>query len=167
MGQCNKICIFLGSLSGSERSKGVLQGIWTCLKVSFSYFLLFFFFRISSELPSTMSYLTVESKVFTKIFEGKTEEVIRDLDAGVIAIDCRYFASSNDTPLFWAAVLGNVELATYLISKGANVNFQQARYLQTPLHVAARRGECARRECGRRSLVVDVRVECLLFIFFL
>ncbi len=87
-----------------------------------------------------MSYLTPESIVFTQIYEGKTQEVIAAIENGVIPVDCRYFASSGDTPLFWTAVLGNVELARFLISKGANVNFQQARYLATPLHAAARRG---------------------------
>jgi hypothetical protein len=68
-------------------------------------------------------------------------------------------SSSGDTPLFWAAILNNLELARYLIGNGANVNFQQAKYkgkqardrglvfsngliafLATPLHAAARRG---------------------------
>jgi hypothetical protein len=49
------------------------------------------------------------------------------INNGVISVDEPYFASSNDTPLFWAVITNNVELATFLLEKGANVNFQQAK----------------------------------------
>jgi hypothetical protein len=66
--------------------------------------------------------------------------VVEAIEQGVIQVDEAYFASSGDTPLFWASILGNVDLVQYLISHGANVDFQQAKYLATPLHAASRRG---------------------------
>jgi len=87
-----------------------------------------------------MSYLSEVSKIFTAIYEGKTQEVITAIEEGKIAVDEPYFASSGDTPLFWAVITNNLELAKFLLSKGANVNFVQAKYLATPLHIAARRG---------------------------
>lgn len=96
---------------------------------------------------SSEAYLSDESRVFTLIWEAganehpeKTRQVIEAVERGVIGVDCRYFASSGDTPLHWAAVLNNVELARFLIGKGADVNVRQAKYLVTPLHAAARRG---------------------------
>ena len=66
--------------------------------------------------------------------------MIAAIEEGKISVDESYFASSGDTPLWWAVILNNLELATYLLEKGANVNFVQAKYLVTPLHAAARRG---------------------------
>ena len=66
--------------------------------------------------------------------------MIEAIENGTIEVDEPYFASSGDTPLFWAAILNNIELAKYLLKNGANVNFVQAKYKATPLHAAARRG---------------------------
>lgn len=40
----------------------------------------------------------------------------------------------------WAVIKNNIVLAKYLLEKGANVNFVQAKYKTTPLHIAVRRG---------------------------
>lgn len=47
--------------------------------------------------------------------------------------------SALDTPLIWATITGNLELAKWLLEHGAEVNFQQSKYRQTALHIAARR----------------------------
>lgn len=66
--------------------------------------------------------------------------MIAAIEAGKLGVDEGYFAASGDTPLYWAAILNNVELARFLLERGANVNWQAAKYLTTPLHAAARRG---------------------------